>query len=307
MLFSTNHHPKLYSPPTLTRCNSEIQLLLEDTTENFVILDDKNGTITNLLSELPKSQGGQWAKELIIRNRIVRLPFSFSDSDSTFSSIVNDAQPHGSFVSNDQDSRLLLIGSDIFLVENYIGSNFRNEFKSFKFNQWYPEGGLTVENFRENILRPICKYARKIHIIDKYVLSITAGVNTQENLNIILEVVNENSSFIEKIVLHTKTNYDKKQVGMRLRLIQLLQEMVATFTGLSGKIEYKMYDTSDGDFPPHDRFIITDQIGIQLGQGAVNLFDIDENWRDATISYINNPGSVLKELDALPIFVKSNL
>lgn len=302
MLFSTNHHPGLYLHPTLTRCKSDIQLLLQDATENFVILDDKNGIITNLFSELPKSQGGQWAKELLIKNRIVRLPFSTSDSDSTFSSIVNLAQPHGSFISNDQDSRLLKIGSDIFLVENYMNSNFRSQFKSFSWNQWYPAGGLTVENFRDNILSPICKYARKIHLIDKYVLSNDPAIDTKDNLEIILNVVDGDSMFIEKIVLHTKTNNDPREVGRRSRLFQLIQEMESTFTRLTGKIEHKIYDTSDGDYPPHDRFIITDQIGIQLGRGAVNLFNIDEDWQDATISYIKNPGRVLKELGALPIW-----
>jgi hypothetical protein len=135
----------------------------------------------------------------------------------------------------------------------------------------------TRGDWEDHILRPLFRFAKALTIVD-YI----AGQNFhefQKSLEWVISVFRETAPAAPVTLFTNVRSLDE-------------QRRVGTWAkAVSVKTIFRRYSPNHNDSLPHDRFLITQSTGLQIGRG-LNL-RIGEEVRSSSVHLIGNPGDVL--------------
>ena len=69
---------------------------------------------------------------------------------------------------NDDFNDYLNDGNNVIDISKYLDSEVREKYGLINSNKWYED--LSKQDFENKVFVPLVKYAKKIHIIDKYII-----------------------------------------------------------------------------------------------------------------------------------------
>ena len=167
----------------------------------------------------------------------------------------------------------------------------------------------TSEDLFNQILKPVFKFSKSIKIIDRLIAGHISkdpyelSGNYKNNLDYIAECISKSNCKASVEIFTTiylfksvKAMNDQEKDNI-IKTLDNIDNFIDTINEKYGLDIKCVYGCGKGKLP-HDRFLITDQIGLAIGRGF-DLLDDEKKVRDNTISIIDNKGSIETQIRSL--------
>jgi len=321
MLYSTIHHPSIYN---ISCCNtsddlfyySNVLAILRDAYKNCILLIDKNNDLLDRI----KKHIDKWPedyrvlakkllKQIYTKNRIISV-------DSAKCSVINedckndDCNILQNIINCYKDIVIVLskcpncihnVSGEIIELEKYQLSNFVNKKRRLSYTISYND--RTPSDYANQIFIPIFKYCNAIKIIDRLIGSHISShpgnlrANYKRGLDFLAECISISGNKNVIVELYTSILLPKPLYELDSTEISSIRSTIHNIESFVDKLNKKynlsiktIFKDDKTDFV-HDRFIITDQIGIYIGRGF-DLLDANKKVNDNTIGLLDSYNSV---------------
>lgn len=147
-----------------------------------------------------------------------------------------------------------------------------------------------VDNFENDIMFPIFRYCKSIKILDRMFGNhirdnrMELRDNYKRGLKHIIQMIKNVNININKLNIEIYTSI--QQTEKRKYKIEIIEQFIEDLNDEYG-LNIKCYFKEPYREFNHDRYIFTEQIGVQFGRG-IDLFDENERLRKMTVSIIDN-------------------
>lgn len=294
-------------------------MIINECLENMLLICDNERKIINTITEYTllwpqkhRKRIQEFFKKMKKKNRIIYID-KINNINSEMDCKTELCDNILSIISDDID--LILCGSscvncfdkysrNIVNIDEYSVSGFL--IKRRRSNSVIIEANkYSVEQFSREYLYPIFKYAKSIKIIDRvlgYHIDNHPGElseNYRRGLELIIKSIVE-SSLKKELLIDIYTTLCLS-VNI-LHIDETRENIVAFICYLEKKFSTKINLFFKGDLDSkfvHDRFIVTNQISIQIGRG-IDIVSENGMIRDTVISLVNNPGNFMFNINTLP-------
>ncbi len=171
-------------------------------------------------------------------------------------------------------------GCDIVPLSRYILSGVHEQLTSGDFSK------LAISrrsDWEENILKPLFRFAKSLYIVD-YV----AGRNMAEF-----------SESLDWVITNFRSRVPQGEITL-FTSVQRRSEVwdVKRWAGDRVKPEFRMYNPNHAESMPHDRFLITQSVGVQIGRG-MNL-RLGDSVRGSSVHIVKEPGDIVNSCFRAP-------
>lgn len=307
MLQTCINHPDIFDEELNSQSNFYYEHMLsymDKIIKNGIILDSEGAKLFLVINQNINSWPLKYRKKLKDRikylnksNRIIQLKRNnicsidkeckTNNVCDTFYSIL-DENPNGVIVHNNCFSKLHN-KDNIVAIDSISGSDLDKKLmkQSYTIDRDYD-----THKFENDVMFPIFRYCKHIKILDRMFgnhindCRLEINNNYKRGLeNIICMIKNSNNSY-NKLNIEIYTSIYPKAINISQKI-----EIINNFINeLSTKynINIKCYFKEQYGEVSHDRYIFTEQIGIQIGRG-IDLFEEDGKLRKTTISIVDNP------------------
>jgi hypothetical protein len=171
-------------------------------------------------------------------------------------------------------------------------------------------GEWSKDDFEQKVWKPIFRHAQSIALVDRWVgrsllrdqNCTSIPRNYRRGVQWILDqIAQHNSSVMPTVELYCGLDsQDAHRIAMATRLLKTWREELAD--RYREQFQFGLYvkkETREHQLE-HDRYVITDQIGLAIGRGLDILCDNNLTLRDTTISVLPMPGQLVTEVRILP-------
>lgn len=265
-----------------------------DLLKDAVINVDKKNIIINEISKFIKNWPIKYRKK--IEHILIKLKKNnrFCQINKNYKESILDLQTEDTkaVISVDEDEEP---GSENIYFGQYPMSKF-----SLRDNNSHIINEQTYDRYDLDnlILKPVFKYAKNIKIIDRYIGSHISqhpgemNIAYKEGLSYMFKSLSKGKN-IKNVDIYTAINIwkpaylltfaEKNKIDNSIKdIVNFLSELKKLY-----RINISFIYSFDKKEFIHDRYLITDQIGLFFGRGF-DIFNVDGSLRDNTVGIIDN-------------------
>lgn len=274
---------------------------------NGIILEDHQGntynSIKKYISEWPKDNNSKRIQNklqaLYNSNRVIRTTIKDMDlkfeckgaNCSVFYSILIDN--NATAIIPERCYELKSSNNEYIKLSQFTSSDLYNRINKrtelYSKDEWM--------KMKDRVLIPILKYTNSVKIIDRVFgnhinnKDIRIKDEYKDGLENIIKIICDHNINTQKVLveLYVAFEFDKSsqlQLQFTERKISVIQSFINELSN-KYKIRIKCYYKNNYSDLPHDRFILTKQVGIQIGRG-LDFMDKRGNLRPMIISLLED-------------------
>jgi hypothetical protein len=303
-------HPDLYNKDLYNTDNNFyyecIFHYLDTISKNGIIIEDEvgeeNKIISNYVSKWPLKQRKKVEEKLKILNKRFRIikgvskntnvTFDCKDDSCDIFHSMFDNEFRAVIVPEKCSNDLYVSSKEIVRINEYTNSDYYNDIN--KRAHVITANKYTFETFKNNIMIPLFKYAKSIKIVDRMFADHINDTsmeldNYKKGIESLIKIIceaNVKSSGLLLEIYSSFTYNENSSLGTELARCKItnINSYIQTLNK-THNINLKCLFKKGFNDMPHDRFILSNQIGIQIGRG-IDIVNFNNKLRDNTISIL---------------------